>query len=71
MAPAMLQGGAVPKRMRPAADGPANVLAIGTAVPPFVHETSTYPDYYLTMTNCNHKTELLAKFKKISEYHLH
>jgi len=59
------------QRMRPAAEGPANVLAIGTAVPPFVYETSTFPDSYFTMTYSNHKTELLAKFKKISEYHLH
>ncbi|KAG0581664.1 hypothetical protein KC19_4G270000 [Ceratodon purpureus] len=64
MSAAGRQAGA--RRIRAASEGPANVLAIGTAVPPFVHETSTYPDYYFSMTNCNHKTELLDKFKRIS-----
>lgn len=52
-------------RVRP--EGPATVLAIGTTVPPTVHEQSTYPDYYFEATNCNHKTELKAKFKRICE----
>ncbi|CAK9196829.1 unnamed protein product [Sphagnum troendelagicum] len=45
----------------------ATLLAIGTAVPPFVHEQSSYPDYYFDITQCNHKTELKAKFKRICE----
>ncbi|CAK9220183.1 unnamed protein product [Sphagnum troendelagicum] len=49
------------------AEGPATVMAIGTAVPPTIHEQSTYPDYYFEATNCNHKTELKAKFKRICE----
>jgi hypothetical protein len=52
-------------RVRP--EGPATVFAIGTVVPPTVHEQSTYPDYYFEATNCNHKTELKAKFKRICE----
>jgi hypothetical protein len=43
-------------------------MAIATAVPPTIHEQSTYPDYYFEATNCNHKTELKAKFKRICEY---
>jgi chalcone synthase len=54
-------------RAQQAAEGPATVLAIGTAVPPFVHEQSTYADYYFDVTNCNHKTELKAKFKRICD----
>ena len=49
-------------------EGPAGVLGIGTAVPPFVFEQSTYPDYYFDETNCSHKTELKAKFKRICKY---
>jgi chalcone synthase len=49
------------------AEGPATVMAIGTAVPPTIHEQSTYPDYYFEATNCSHKTELKAKFKRICE----
>jgi hypothetical protein len=36
-------------------EGPATILGIGTAVPPFVHEQSTYPDYYFDETKCSHK----------------
>lgn len=49
------------------AEGPATILALGTAVPPFVHEQSTYADYYFDETNCSHKTELKAKFKRICD----
>jgi chalcone synthase len=52
-------------RVQPAAEGPATLLAIATSVPPFVHEQSTYADYYFDITQCNHKTELKAKFKRI------
>lgn len=48
-------------------EGPATILGIGTAVPPFAHEQSTYPDYYFDETNCSHKTELKAKFKRMCE----
>lgn len=51
------------RHMQAAADGPAMVLAVTTAVPPFVHPTSTYLEYYLDMTNCNHVTALKDKFQ--------
>jgi chalcone synthase len=64
---AMTNGDVKSRRQLQAAEGPATVMAIGTAVPPFVHEQSTYADYYFDVTNCNHKTELKAKFKRICE----
>lgn len=73
MAPAVengsLNGGSavLPPPRRPRPDGPATILALGSAVPPFVHEQSTYPDYYFEETNCSHKIELKAKFKRISD----
>ena len=47
------------------ADGPATVMAIGTATPPNCVEQSTYPDYYFRITNSEHKTELKEKFKRM------
>lgn len=47
------------------AEGPATVLAIGTATPPNCVEQSTYPDYYFRITNSEHKTELKEKFKRM------
>nr|AWX67439.1 chalcone synthase 5 [Salvia miltiorrhiza] len=47
------------------AEGPATVLAIGTATPPNCVEQSTFPDYYFRVTNSEHKTELKEKFKRI------
>lgn len=61
----------VSRRIQAAADGPAMVLAVATAVPPFVHPTSTYPDYYFDMTNCNHMTALKDKFQRICNSHIH
>lgn len=56
------------------AEGPATVLAIGTATPPNCVDQSTYPDYYFRITNSEHKTELKEKFQcmcKISiSYHI-
>ncbi|KAG5573823.1 hypothetical protein H5410_063589 [Solanum commersonii] len=46
------------------AEGPANVLAIGTANPSNCIE-STYPDYFFRITNSEHKTELMRKFKQM------
>jgi hypothetical protein len=60
----------VSRRIQAAADGPAMVLAVATAVPPFVHPTSTYPDYYFDMTNCNHMTALKDKFQRICTSHI-
>ncbi|KAL0349102.1 UNVERIFIED_CONTAM: Chalcone synthase [Sesamum angustifolium] len=47
------------------AEGPATVLAIGTANPPNCIEQSTFPDYYFRITNSQHKTQLKQKFKRI------
>ncbi|KAL5076040.1 hypothetical protein RYX36_015024 [Vicia faba] len=47
------------------AEGPATVLAIGTATPPNCVDQSTYPDYYFRITNSEHKTELKEKFQRM------
>lgn len=47
------------------ADGPATVLAIGTATPQNCVDQSTYPDYYFRITNSEHKTELKEKFQRM------
>ncbi|XP_060173816.1 chalcone synthase J-like [Lycium barbarum] len=47
------------------AEGPATVLAIGTANPSNCFDQSTYPDYYFRVTNSEHKTELKEKFKRM------
>ncbi|KAG9447698.1 hypothetical protein H6P81_013826 [Aristolochia fimbriata] len=49
------------------ADGPAAVLAIGTATPPNSVDQATYPDYYFKITNSEHMTELKEKFKRMCE----
>ncbi|KAJ8436180.1 hypothetical protein Cgig2_010424 [Carnegiea gigantea] len=47
------------------AEGPATVLAIGTATPPnYVHQAD-YPDYYFRVTQSEHMTELKEKFKRM------
>lgn len=73
MAPAVVDGsldglgGSVLSLARRRPEGPATILSLGTAVPPFVHDQSTYADYYFDETNCSHKTELKAKFKRICD----
>jgi len=47
------------------AEGPATVLAIGTATPQNCVDQSTYPDYYFRITNSEHKTELKEKFQRM------
>ncbi|CAJ1971934.1 unnamed protein product [Sphenostylis stenocarpa] len=47
------------------AEGPATVLAIGTATPPNCVEQSTFSDYYFRVTKSEHKTELKEKFDRI------
>lgn len=47
------------------ADGPATILAIGTATPPNCYLQSEYPDYYFRVNNIEHKTDLKKKFKRI------
>ncbi|XP_044499641.1 chalcone synthase 1-like [Mangifera indica] len=49
------------------AQGPATVMAIGTATPPNCVDQSTYPDYYFRITNSEHKTELKEKFKRMCD----
>eukprot|EP00253_Pinus_taeda_P032602 PITA_32602 len=49
------------------ADGPASILAIGTANPPNTVDQSIYPDYYFKITNSDHMTELKEKFRRICE----
>lgn len=51
------------------AQGPATVLAIGTATPSNVVYQADYPDYYFRVTKSEHMTELKEKFKRICEYH--
>nr|BAE80511.1 putative chalcone synthase [Antirrhinum majus] len=46
------------------AQGPATVLAIGTAVPENVFDQTKFPDFYFGVTNSEHMTELKAKFKR-------
>jgi chalcone synthase len=50
------------------ADGPATILAIGTANPSNCIEQSTYADYYFRVTNSEHKVELKEKFKRMCKY---
>ena len=47
------------------AEGPATVLAIGTATPPNGVSQADYPDYYFRITNSEHMTELKEKFKRM------
>nr|ABD24244.1 chalcone synthase [Abies alba] len=49
------------------ADGPAAILAIGTATPPNAVDQSTYPDYYFKVTNSEHMTELKEKFRRMCD----
>lgn len=47
------------------ADGPATVLAIGTATPPHSVLQSDYPDYYFRITKSEHMTQLKEKFSRM------
>nr|ADF57184.1 chalcone synthase [Siraitia grosvenorii] len=49
------------------ADGPATVLAIGTATPPNSVLQADYPDYYFRITNSEHMTELKEKFRRMCD----
>ncbi|KAF9688928.1 hypothetical protein SADUNF_Sadunf01G0039000 [Salix dunnii] len=51
------------------AEGPATIMAIGTATPPNCVDQSEYPDYYFRITNSEHKVELKEKFKRMREIH--
>ncbi|XP_009767152.1 chalcone synthase G [Nicotiana tabacum] len=49
------------------AEGPATVLAIGTATPSNCFYQCTYPDYFFRVTNSEHKTKLKEKFKRMCD----
>ncbi|GMN70137.1 hypothetical protein TIFTF001_039181 [Ficus carica] len=49
------------------AEGPATIMAIGTANPSNCVDQSTYPDFYFRITNSEHKIELKEKFKRMCE----
>ncbi|KAL9662617.1 hypothetical protein QQ045_027450 [Rhodiola kirilowii] len=49
------------------AEGPATILAIGTATPANCVLQSEYPDFYFRITNSEHKVELKEKFKRMCE----
>nr|BBI37506.1 chalcone synthase [Plumbago zeylanica] len=49
------------------AQGPATVLAIGTATPPNCVYQKDYPDYYFRVTNSEHMTELKEKFRRMCD----
>ncbi|CAH9137311.1 unnamed protein product [Cuscuta epithymum] len=47
------------------ADGPAKILAIGTATPSHWVAQSDYPDFYFRVTNSEHLQDLKDKFRRI------
>jgi chalcone synthase len=47
------------------AEGPATVLAIGTATPANYVYQADYPDYFFQVTRSEHLPDLKQKFKKI------
>jgi chalcone synthase len=47
------------------AQGPATILAIGTATPANCVNQADYPDYYFRITKSEHMTELKEKFKRM------
>nr|AFI98395.1 chalcone synthase [Persicaria minor] len=49
------------------AEGPATVLAIGTATPPNCVSQADYPDYYFRVTNSEHMTDLKEKFRRMCD----
>ncbi|KAJ7971790.1 Chalcone synthase [Quillaja saponaria] len=49
------------------AEGPATILAIGTATPSNYVLQAEYPDYYFRITNSEHMTDLKEKFKRMCD----
>ncbi|XP_050218389.1 chalcone synthase-like [Mercurialis annua] len=47
--------------------GPATVLAMGTATPSNCVDQITYPDYYFRITNSEHQTQLKHKFQRMCD----
>jgi chalcone synthase len=50
------------------AQGPAAILAIGTATPTNCVNQADYPDFYFRITKSEHMTELKEKFKRMCKY---
>lgn len=50
------------------AQGPATILAIGTATPSNYFIQADYPDFYFRVTRSEHMTNLKEKFKRICTY---
>ena len=55
-------------RTQQRADGPAAVLAIGTANPANCVPQDEFPDFYFRATNSDHLTGLKDKFKRVCKY---
>lgn len=53
------------------AQGPATVLAIGTATPANCVYQADYPDFYFRITKSEHKVELKEKFKRMCTSPIH
>ncbi|CAI9271324.1 unnamed protein product [Lactuca saligna] len=49
------------------AEGPATILAIGTATPPTCVLQSTYPESYFRVTKSDHMKELKEKFRRMCD----
>ena len=47
------------------ADGPAAVLAIGTANPTNIMYQAEFPDFYFRITDSEHLVDLKERFKRI------
>ncbi|PKA51028.1 Chalcone synthase 8 [Apostasia shenzhenica] len=60
-------GGVEAFRKAQRAEGPAEILAVGTAVPPNIVLQADYPDLYFRLTNSEEKTQLKHKFRRICE----
>ena len=50
------------------AEGPATVLAIGTATPANCVYQADYPDYYFKITKSEHLADLKEKFKRMCKF---
>ncbi|KVI02820.1 chalcone synthase 3 [Cynara cardunculus var. scolymus] len=49
------------------AQGPASILAIGTATPPNCVYQADYPDYYFRITKSEHMVDLKEKFQRMCD----
>ncbi|CAN4095880.1 unnamed protein product [Withania somnifera] len=60
-----LENGQKIGRVHERAEGPAKILAMGTATPFHWVDQTSYPDYYFKVTNSEHLVDLKEKFKRI------